>query len=101
MFPFLLILPISIVTKGELYDIWNTVNRISLINGVVGIDGLKVNTVRMLGGINKKVDGKKVPDLDLSGLIDPAHICHRFGTLFQNNVGDTRKIVRISNWVKT
>lgn len=40
--------------QGELYDIWNTVNRISPTNGVVAFDGLKVNTVRMLDGINKK-----------------------------------------------
>lgn len=40
--------------QGELYDIWNTINRISPTNGVVAFDGLKVNTVRMLGGINKK-----------------------------------------------
>ena len=53
-----------------LHNMWNTVNRISPKNGVKTIDGLKVNLVRMLGGINKKVGGKKVPDISY----DPAFL---------------------------
>jgi hypothetical protein len=50
--------------KADLHDMWSTINRIAPKSGVTNIDGLKVNVVRMLGGINKKVDGKNVPDLD-------------------------------------
>ncbi|MGJ8691645.1 MAG: GH39 family glycosyl hydrolase [Thalassotalea sp.] len=49
---------------GELHDLWAVANRIAPTNGAVVRPGLKVNTVRMLGGINKKVDGQNVPDLD-------------------------------------
>ncbi|MGJ8691799.1 MAG: GH39 family glycosyl hydrolase [Thalassotalea sp.] len=50
--------------NADLHDMWGTVNRISPIYGVVAINGLKANIVRMLGGINKKdANGKNVPDL--------------------------------------
>lgn len=50
--------------KGELKNIWNVVNRISPTNGAGARTGLDVNTVRMIGGINKKENGVNVPDLD-------------------------------------
>ena len=50
--------------KGELKNIWNVVNRISPTSGAGVRAGLDVNTVRMIGGINKKVNGVNVPDLD-------------------------------------
>jgi len=43
---------------------WTVANRISPTSGGIVRAGLKVNTVRMLGGILKKEDGKKVPDYD-------------------------------------
>ncbi|MBR9908814.1 MAG: hypothetical protein GYB33_00505 [Gammaproteobacteria bacterium] len=50
---------------GVLHNLWGTVNRIAPKAGVEAIKGLKVNTVRMLGGINKKDrNGNNVPDLD-------------------------------------
>jgi hypothetical protein len=51
--------------QPKLYDMWNTINRIAPKNGVSAIDGLHINTVRMLGGITKKdSEGNKVPDLE-------------------------------------
>ncbi|WP_157964767.1 GH39 family glycosyl hydrolase [Algibacillus agarilyticus] len=51
--------------NADLHDIWSTLNRIAPTNGVVVIDGMKVNTIRMLGGIMKKdADGNKVPDYE-------------------------------------
>jgi hypothetical protein len=50
--------------KGALYDVWKVANRISPVNGVGVKAGLEVNTVRMVGGINKKVNNVDVPDLD-------------------------------------
>lgn len=51
--------------QAKLHDMWGTINRIAPKNGVTIIDGLNVNTVRMLGGIMKTdADGNKVPDLD-------------------------------------
>lgn len=51
--------------QATLHDMWGTINRIAPKNGVTIIDGLKVNTVRMLGGILKTDEnGNKVPDLD-------------------------------------
>jgi hypothetical protein len=50
--------------KEELHNIWRVANRISPENGVVVRNGVDVNTVRMIGGINKTVNGKRVPDYD-------------------------------------
>jgi len=55
--------------RETLYDMWQVANRISPISGVSVRPGMKVNTVRMVGGINKKVKGnkaksKRIPDLD-------------------------------------
>ena len=51
--------------QPKLYDMWNTINRIAPKNGVSALDGLHINTVRMLGGITKKdSEGNKVPDLE-------------------------------------
>lgn len=51
--------------QANLYDMWNTINRIAPKTGVTAIDGLNINTVRMLGGINKKdAQGNNVPDLE-------------------------------------
>lgn len=50
-------------------NVWTVVNRISPKNGANTRSDLKVNLVRMIGGINKVVDGKKVPDLEF----DPCH----------------------------
>lgn len=49
--------------QGEIRDLWQVANRIAPRNGVAVRPGLKVNTVRMLGGILTKGKGKKVPDL--------------------------------------
>ncbi len=50
--------------KGNLYDIWTVANRISPTSGVNVKPGLGVNTIRIIGGILKTVNGVKVPDLD-------------------------------------
>ena len=50
--------------KEPLHSIWTVANRISPTNGAGVRDGIDVNLVRMIGGINKKVDGQNVPDLD-------------------------------------
>lgn len=50
--------------KEELHNIWRVANRISPENGVVVRNGVDVNTVRMIGGITKTVNGKRVPDYD-------------------------------------
>lgn len=47
-----------------LHNIWSVANRISPKNGSNIRPGLKMNTVRMIGGIKKVVDGKDVKDLD-------------------------------------
>ncbi len=59
------------LARETLYDMWQVANRISPKNGVQVRPGMKVNTVRMVGGINKKVNGvktktktKKVPDTE-------------------------------------
>ncbi len=49
--------------KEPLHDIWTVANRISPTNGANIGDGLSINTVRMLGGIKKTVNGVNVPDL--------------------------------------
>ncbi len=53
----------------EYYNIWDVANRISPKNGSGVRPDLKVNLVRMIGGIKKVVDGENVPDLDF----DPCH----------------------------
>ncbi len=50
--------------KGLLFDAWTVANRISPVNGSGVKSTLGVNTVRMIGGINKKVNNQNVPDLD-------------------------------------
>lgn len=55
--------------KAALHNIWDVANRISPRDGVSVRDGFEVNVVRMVGGINKIVDGKRVPDL----AYDPCH----------------------------
>ena len=47
-----------------LHNIWSVANRISPKNGSNIRPGLKMNIVRMIGGIKKVVDGKNVKDLD-------------------------------------
>ncbi len=49
--------------KDVLSNIWTVANRISPTNGANIGDGLGINTVRMLGGIKKTVNGVNVPDL--------------------------------------
>ncbi len=55
--------------KGLLFDTWTVANRISPVGGSGVKNTLGVNTVRMIGGIVKTVNGVKVPDLDF----DPVH----------------------------
>ncbi|WP_066630760.1 T9SS type A sorting domain-containing protein [Labilibacter marinus] len=50
--------------KPAFYPIWTVANRISPKNGANVRPDLKVNLVRMIGGINKVVDGENVPNLD-------------------------------------
>lgn len=50
--------------KGVITDIWNVANRISPENGASVSHGLSVNTIRMVGGIKKKVNGKNVENLE-------------------------------------
>lgn len=50
--------------KTSLHNIWSIANRISPINGSNIRPGLKMNTVRMIGGIKKTVNGQNVKDLD-------------------------------------
>ncbi|WP_298763474.1 T9SS type A sorting domain-containing protein [uncultured Polaribacter sp.] len=47
-----------------IHNIWSIANRISPTNGSNVRPGLKMNTVRMIGGIKKTVNGKNVKDLD-------------------------------------
>ena len=47
-----------------LHNIWSVANRISPKNGSNIRPGLKMNTVRMIGGIKKVVNGEDVKDLD-------------------------------------
>ena len=55
--------------EAPLHNIWSVANRISPRNGVNVRTDLKVNLVRMIGGVNKKGKGRNVPDLDF----DPCH----------------------------
>lgn len=48
--------------KQKLHDVWSVVNRISPKKGVSVAKGMGVNLVRMVGGINKVVNGKRVPN---------------------------------------
>ena len=50
--------------KLPIHNVWNTANRISPRNGSNIRPGLKMNIVRMIGGINKKVNGENAKDLD-------------------------------------
>ncbi|PWG06651.1 GH39 family glycosyl hydrolase [Polaribacter aquimarinus] len=50
--------------KEPLHNIWSIANRISPKNGSNIRPGLKMNIVRMIGGIKKTVDGKNVKDLE-------------------------------------
>ncbi|WP_282122072.1 InlB B-repeat-containing protein [Algibacter mikhailovii] len=47
-----------------LHNIWSVANRISPKNGSNIRPGIKMNTVRMIGGIKKTVNGENVKDLD-------------------------------------
>src|SRR5210317_658390 len=50
--------------KEPLHNIWSVANRISPTNGSNVRPDLKVNLVRMIGGIKKVVNGKNVPNLE-------------------------------------
>ncbi len=50
--------------NAPLHNIWSVANRISPKNGSNIRLGLKMNTVRMIGGIKKVVNGQNVKDLD-------------------------------------
>ncbi|WP_298878707.1 T9SS type A sorting domain-containing protein [uncultured Polaribacter sp.] len=50
--------------KEPLHNIWSIANRISPKNGSNIRPGLKMNIVRMIGGIKKTVNGENVKDLD-------------------------------------
>lgn len=51
--------------RETLYEMWGVANRISPKTGVAVRPGMKVNTVRMIGGIVKQDEnGNRVPDLD-------------------------------------
>lgn len=49
---------------APLHNIWSIANRISPQNGSNVRPGLKMNTVRMIGGIKKTVNGVRMKDLD-------------------------------------
>lgn len=49
--------------NSPLHNMWQTANRIAPKPGVSTLPGMRMNTIRMIGGINKNVDGEKVPDL--------------------------------------
>ncbi len=50
--------------KQELHNVWRVANRISPENGVVIRNGVDANIVRMVGGVNKIVNGQRVPNYD-------------------------------------
>ncbi len=54
----------SAYKKAPIHDIWDVINRISPRNGADISKGMQVNTIRMVGGINKKVNGTNLPDLN-------------------------------------
>ncbi|MGB5419388.1 InlB B-repeat-containing protein [Algibacter sp.] len=55
--------------KLPIHDVWNVANRISPTNGSNIRSGLKMNIVRMIGGIRKVVDGNSYKDLDFDPCI--------------------------------
>ena len=48
--------------RDTIHNMWTVANRISPATGGIVRSGMNINAVRMLGGILKTVDGKKVPD---------------------------------------
>lgn len=54
----------DIQKKESLHNIWSIANRISPKNGSNIRPGIKMNIVRMIGGIKKTVNGENVKDLD-------------------------------------
>jgi hypothetical protein len=50
--------------REPLHNIWSIANRISPQNGSNVRPDLKMNTIRMIGGINKIVNGVRMKDLD-------------------------------------
>ena len=54
----------EIKKKTSLHNIWTVVNRISPMRGSNVRPGLKMNTVRMIGGVKKRINGKNVKYLD-------------------------------------
>jgi hypothetical protein len=54
----------DIEKKLPIHNVWNVANRISPRNGSNIRAGLKMNIVRMIGGINKVVNGNSYKDLD-------------------------------------
>lgn len=80
--------------KQKIDDIWSVVNRISPINGVSVTKKMSVNLVRMVGGINKTVNGKLVPDYDY----DPC----RYDSIANKYIYNwTPLLTRINNVLKT
>jgi len=66
--------------RQEMSNLWTVVNRISPRFGPGTRPELKLNLIRMIGGINKVVDGVKVPDLDF----DPCTYDTNTGTYVYN-----------------
>lgn len=87
--------------KGELKNIWNVVNRISPTTGAGVRTGLGVNLIRMVGGINKKVNGVNEPDLDF----DPVRYDGTTGTyvynwtVLKNRINAVRRDTKIFQFV--
>ena len=83
--------------KGELKNIWNVANRISPTSGAGVRTGLEVNTIRMIGGINKKVNGVNQPDL----AFDPVNYDANTGnyiynwTVLKNRINAVRRDTKI------
>lgn len=55
--------------KQTLHNVWDVANRISPENGSNIRPGLKMNIVRMIGGIKKTINGENVKDLDFDPCI--------------------------------
>ena len=66
--------------RQDMSNIWTVVNRISPRNGPGTRPDLKVNLVRMIGGIKKVADGENVPNLDF----DPCTYDTNTGTYVYN-----------------
>ena len=83
--------------KGVLKNIWNVANRISPTTGAGVRTGLEVNTIRMIGGINKKVNGVNEPDL----AFDPVSYDANTGnyiynwTVLKNRINAVRRDTKI------